>query len=231
MNPDSPLILALDTTKIDEAKRMILETRESIGIYKIGLEFYLAHGKVGITDLRQSCGDFKLFLDLKLHDIPNTVSKSAHAVAEIEPTILTVHAAGGAAMIKAAVDELPKSKVAAVTILTSLDSTSVSEIGFAGSISDLVVKLAKLSVNNGAAAIVCSPHEVALLRNALPSHTLLITPGVRPADSAANDQSRTMTPLQARQAGADYLVIGRPITASSNPGQSAASILASLTER
>jgi len=228
MNPDSPIILAVDTNDLNAAASLITKTQASVGVYKLGLEFYLAHGKTGIDFLRNACGDFKIFLDLKLHDIPNTVTKACASVAPLRPTILTVHAAGGSEMIKGAARALPDTRIAAVTVLTSLSQEEVDALGFAASIPNLVNSLAHRSVDSGATAIVCSPWEVSTLRASLPSEISLITPGVRPHNSGTDDQSRTMTPFEAHKAGADFLVIGRPITAASDPGEAAASILATL---
>lgn len=207
----SPLILALDTDDIDTAKSWIECTNGSVGVYKVGLEFFLKFGRAGIQSLREA-GDFRLFLDLKLHDIPNTVAGASSSVLDIKPNFLTVHASGGSSMIRAAVDAAPQVSITAVTILTSLSEPDVMDIGFAGGSMDSAVRLASLAVKAGATSIVCSPLEVAQVRAVVPESIALITPGVRPADSSSDDQKRTMTPSQAMQAGANFLVIGRPIT-------------------
>lgn len=227
MVSQQPIILAVDTTDLDVAKKWISATRTSISIYKIGLEFFLKFGIDGINRLRADF-DFELFLDLKLHDIPNTVTGACRSLLELDPYFLTVHAAGGAKMVAAAVSELPNTRITGVTILTSLDEADVKAIGFENDAVSSAAQLAKVAVSGGAKAIVCSPLEVAAIRNSIPKNISLITPGVRPIGSASADQSRVMTPAMAIQSGADFLVIGRPITEASDPGEAAAKILASL---
>lgn len=207
----SPIILALDTPDIAIAGNWIGATNEVIKVYKVGLEFFLTHGSEGVSKLRER-GDFDLFLDLKLHDIPNTVSSATKAVSAINPRFLTVHASGGTDMVKAAVDAAPHIAITAVTILTSLSENSLTEIGFQGDALSSAVQLAKLAVRAGARAIVTSPLEVAAIREAIGSEVTIITPGVRPAGSDLGDQTRVMTPKQAIAAGSSHLVIGRPIT-------------------
>ena len=207
----SPLILALDTDDLDTAKSWIEFTHDSIGVYKIGLEFFLKFGRHGITSLREA-GDFQLFLDLKLHDIPNTVSGATSSILDIAPKFLTVHASGGRAMVAAAVAAASEVSITAVTILTSLSEEDLHEVGFSGSSVKSAVRLAQLAVSAGATSIVCSPLEVSAIREVVPPHIWLITPGVRPSESSTDDQKRTMTPLEAVESGANFLVIGRPIT-------------------
>ena len=227
MSNKSPIILAVDTTNLDVAKKWITATGDSISIYKIGLEFFLKFGSAGIFELRKEF-KFELFLDLKLHDIPNTVAGAARSLQPLEPYFLTVHAAGGSKMVAAAATALPDSRIAGVTILTSLDESDVKAIGYKDAALESAVNLAKIAVLGGAKAVVCSPLEVSAIRNAIPKEILLITPGVRPIGSGIGDQSRVMTPKLAVQSGADYLVIGRPITEADDPGKAAAAILASL---
>jgi orotidine-5'-phosphate decarboxylase len=169
-----------------------------------------------------------VFLDLKLHDIPVTVSGAARAVARLRPEVLTVHAAGGADVIRAAVEAAPGTMVAAVTVLTSLGDDDLSRIGLSGPVPDAVLRLAVLSVEAGAQGLVCSPREVSAVRAEVGDDVTLITPGVRPAGSEAHDQARVATPEEALLAGADLLVIGRPITRAPDPGAAAAAIAASL---
>ena len=207
----SPIILALDTDEIDTAAAWIAATAESVDVYKVGLEFYLEHGPDGLRELR-AVRDFELFLDLKLHDIPNTVAGAVRAIRDLQPRFLTVHASGGAAMIRAAVDEAPAISITAVTVLTSLDSPALLAMGIDLAPLDFAVALARNAVSSGARAIVCSPMEVAAIRQAVGADVEIITPGVRPTDSALGDQSRVMTPREAISAGANFLVIGRPIT-------------------
>lgn len=226
--PDkSPIILAVDTTNLEVAKTWIAATQGSISIYKIGLEFFLKLGSAGIIELRKEF-EFELFLDLKLHDIPNTVAGAARSLQPLAPYLVTVHAAGGAKMVAAAAAALPDSRITGVTILTSLDENDVKAIGYKDAALESAVNLAKIAVLGGAKAVVCSPLEVSAIRNAIPKEILLITPGVRPIGSGIGDQSRVMTPTLALESGADYLVIGRPITEADDPGKAAAAILDSL---
>ena len=225
MNVDSPIILALDTTDLARTRILIEETRPHISIYKFGLEFYLRHGLSVLAELKREL-DLRIFLDLKLHDIPNTVGKAAGAVSELEPFILTVHASGGMEMVKSASAALPETMVAAVTILTSLDQGSLDAMGMKNSLNDLVISLARNGVEGGARALVASPHEVFSLRQEFPG-IKIITPGIR-LEHGNDDQRRTMTPREAIEAGSDYLVVGRPITAASSPAEAARSILQSL---
>ena len=207
----SPIILALDTKDLEVAKSWIAATNHSVATYKIGLEFFLKFGSQGLLALRD-CGDFELFLDLKLHDIPNTVAAAADSVSYLLPKFLTVHASGGQAMVAAAATAVPQISITAVTILTSLADADLIEIGFAQSSLHTAVALAEMSVAAGARSIVCSPLEVSAIRHVVPSDIELITPGVRPLGSEAGDQQRTTTPAQAIELGANFLVIGRPIT-------------------
>lgn len=228
MNAESPIILALDTMEVARCEELIAATQESVGIYKLGLEFYLRNGEAGLVAIKRSHPRVRIFLDLKLHDIPNTVAGAARAVAALEPEILTVHASGGAAMIEAAVAQLPTTMVAAVTLLTSLKPSDLAPFG-EPDLGTSVVALAMMASEAGAKAIVASPQEIVALRSSLPNSMKLITPGIRLEGSSADDQSRTMTPAQARAAGADFLVVGRPISGAPDPRNAAAAILASLS--
>ena len=207
----SPIILALDTKDLETAKNWISATNSSISIYKIGLEFFLKFGAAGLTQLRNA-GDFEVFLDLKLHDIPNTVAGAVASVRDLAPKFLTVHASGGAEMIRAAAESGPSISITAVTILTSLTDENVRDIGFAQNSQESAINLAKLAKTSGAKSIVCSPFEATAIRDAVGNELEIITPGVRPVGGDLGDQKRVMTPEQAIQAGANYLVIGRPIT-------------------
>lgn len=207
----SPIILALDADEISKAADWINATKDSIDIYKVGLEFFLKFGASGIAELRKN-GDFEIFLDLKLHDIPNTVANSVKSISQLKPKFLTVHASGGREMVTAAALADPSIAITAVTILTSLSDEELGELGFASNAEQSAVALAKIAVTAGAKAIVCSPFEAGAIRSAVGDGVTLITPGVRPVGSAAGDQKRFMTPAQAIEAGANYLVIGRPIT-------------------
>jgi orotidine-5'-phosphate decarboxylase len=217
----APIVLAIDTPELATAIEWIKATQDYVAVFKLGLEFFLTFGSDGVKAI-QSVTDSDIFLDLKLHDIPHTVSGAAKAVSNLAPRFLTVHASGGAAMIKAAVDASTKTHVTGVTILTSLSEEDVSHIGFRNNALDSAVGLAKIAVGAGAGAIVCSPLEIAAIRAAVGSTPIIITPGVRPADShSTDDQVRTMTPKAAIALGANFVVIGRPITQSWNVGAEA----------
>jgi orotidine-5'-phosphate decarboxylase len=207
----SPIILALDTNELETAKNWIEATNGSVDIYKIGLEFYLKFGAAGLRELMDA-GDFQVFLDLKLHDIPNTVSSSVKSVADLSPKFLTVHASGGGAMVKAASEAAPEISITAVTILTSLSDSDLLEIGYEKDSKSSAIALAKLAAANGARSIVCSPFEASEIRGVLGKNIEIITPGVRPAGSELGDQKRVMTPQEAIAVGANYIVVGRPIT-------------------
>lgn len=223
----SPIILAVDTDEIDIAKRWVSQTSEYVGLFKLGLEFYLRFGAQGIKEI-QSQTDKRIFLDLKLHDIPNTVNGATKQVADLKPRFLTVHASGGKEMVKAAVTAAPEVEITAVTILTSLNQMELGEIGFSGSTLERATELAKLAVSAGARAIVCSPLEISAIRSVIPDEVAIITPGIRPLDqSKSDDQKRTMDPKSALAAGANFLVIGRPITAAMDPEIAAKRILES----
>lgn len=223
----APIAIALDAPDLETAARWAALVTPHVTTVKVGLELYLRYGPDVIDSVRGASG-VEVFLDLKLHDIPNTVSGAASAVARLRPSILTVHAAGGPAMIRAAVEAAPHTRIAAVTVLTSLSDEDLERIGLAGPAPDAVRRLAALSVSAGATALVCSPHELRAVRAEVGDDITLITPGVRPAGSATQDQARVATPEQALADGADLLVIGRPITASPDPGAAAAAIAASL---
>ena len=175
----SPIILAVDTSDFDTARAWIDATRESIDIYKLGLEFFLTFGSAGIKNIARESGA-SIFLDLKLHDIPNTVKKSAGVVDHLHPRFLTVHASGGREMVKAAAAAVPEVSVTAVTILTSLSEEDLFEVGFASPALESAVALAKMAVSAGARSLVCSPLETAAIRSAVGSEPIIITPGVRP---------------------------------------------------
>ena len=210
----APIILAVDTRELDTAKRWVEATRESVSVYKLGLEFFLNFGSAGVSQIKDEFG-VDIFLDLKLHDIPNTVASAATAISHINPRFLTVHASGGSAMVKAAVEAVPQIDITAVTILTSLSEEDLFEIGYANHALESAVALADLSVRAGAKAIVSSPLEISAIRSSVGSAPIIITPGVRPAGTAGtDDQVRTMTPGDAIASGANYVVIGRPITLS-----------------
>jgi orotidine-5'-phosphate decarboxylase len=217
MSAKAPIILAVDTSDLELAKLWIAHTSQYVSVFKLGLEFFLNFGKEGVRAITENT-DAKIFLDLKLHDIPNTVEHAAKSAALLNPLFLTVHASGGSAMIGAAVTGAPKTIITAVTILTSLSEADVAAIGFAKPAMQSATELAQLAVSSGAGAIVCSPLETSNIRSAVGKETLIITPGVRPLSMmGTDDQNRTMTPSQAISAGANYVVIGRPITSAWEP--------------
>jgi len=217
----APIVLAVDTPDLSTAIEWVKATQESVSVFKLGLEFFLTFGSDGVKAIKDVT-DSDIFLDLKLHDIPHTVSGATKAVAQLAPKFLTVHASGGAAMIKAAVDAVPSTHITGVTILTSLSEADITQIGYAANALTSAVGLATLATSAGAGAIVCSPLEIAAIRLAVGANPIIITPGVRPADSTkSDDQVRTMTPRDAIQAGATLVVIGRPITQSWSQGAEA----------
>ena len=213
--------MAVDTPNLETAISWVKATHGHISVYKLGLEFFLTFGSDGVKAI-QAETDSDIFLDLKLHDIPHTVNGAAKAVAHLAPKFLTVHAAGGGAMVKAAVDAMPNTNVTGVTILTSLSEADVTEIGFKLSALRSAVDLSRVAVNAGATAIVCSPLEISAVRQQVGITPIIITPGVRPLDMVGtDDQQRTMTPQDAIAAGANLVVIGRPITQSWQQGAQA----------
>jgi len=205
-----PIILALDTKDLTQAKQWIKASTDQIDHFKIGLEFYLQHGSDGILQLRE-ISDFKLFLDLKLYDIPNTVKGAVESVAKLTPKFLTVHASGGGKMIEAASKALPNGSITAVTVLTSFSEDDFSTMGYKSSIAEITNLWASTAVKAGATSLVCSPFEVSNLRSKF-KEAILITPGVRAAGDDLADQARVMSAPDALSNGADFVVIGRSIT-------------------
>jgi len=222
----SPIFVAIDTPDIDRAKAIATCVRHHVGGLKLGLEFFSANGRHGIKEM----GDFDLpiFLDLKLHDIPNTVAKAVQALHALEPAIITVHAAGGRAMMEDAKAAAPTAaKVVAVTVLTSLDGGDLTSIGLGPDPHEQVARLTELARSAGLDGVVCSGNEVAAARAAWPDG-FFVVPGVRPAGAKTGDQKRVMTPRAALDAGASILVIGRPITLAADPDQAAREIESTL---
>ena len=205
-----PVILALDTKDLDLASKWIKSSADQIDHFKVGLEFYLLHGFEGIRKLQQ-VANFKLFLDLKLYDIPNTVKGAVESVSNLNPKFLTVHASGGSKMIQEASKALPNGLITAVTVLTSFSEDEFSKLGNSQSIQQTTNNWASMAIDAGAKALVCSPYEVSQLRS-LGLKSILITPGVRVEGDEMSDQVRVMTPKDAISAGADFVVIGRSIT-------------------
>lgn len=223
----APVAVALDTPDIGTATRWAGLVIPHVSTLKVGSELYLRYGPEAITSVRGGSG-VQLLLDLKLHDIPTTVAGAARAVAGLRPDYLTVHAAGGEKMVRAAVDSAPDTTVAAVTVLTSLAGRDLQAIGIHGSVPDATRRLAALAVEAGAGAVVCSPREVADVRAEVGPGVTLVTPGVRPAGAGAGDQARVDTPAQAAAAGADLLVLGRAITGADDPAGAAGAVAAEL---
>ena len=221
----APLVIALDAPDAATAVRWAAAVAPHVQVLKVGLELFCAAGPGVVEQVRQGRD---VFLDLKLHDIPHTVAGAARAVAPLRPRFLTVHAAGGADMVRAAVDAAPQVTITAITVLTSLSAAHLQAVGLAGPPRDAVRRLALLAVQAGAGALVCSPQEVALVRAEVGADVVLVTPGVRPAGAPAGDQARVATPQQALADGADLLVVGRPVTGAADPGQAAAALAAAL---
>jgi orotidine-5'-phosphate decarboxylase len=221
------LIVAIDTSDPVRAASLARAVAPHCGLFKLGLEFFVANGPAGVRGI----GGRPVFLDLKLHDIPNTVAGAVRAVSPLGVRMLTLHATGGAAMIAAARDAAEavgpdRPMLLAVTVLTSLDAAALAATGVADAPAQQVVRLGKLAIEAGADGLVCSAHEVAPLRAGLGPGVKLVVPGIRPAGSAAGDQVRTMTPREALAAGADWIVVGRPITGAADPAQTAATLFA-----
>jgi orotidine-5'-phosphate decarboxylase len=217
----------LDTPSLETAALWAREVTPYVTVLKVGMELFYRGGP-DVVDVVRGGSKVGLFLDLKLHDIPNTVAAAARSVVRLKPQYLTVHASGGAAMVRAAVEAAPEVTIAGVTVLTSLDESDLDAIGLAGPALDAARRLAVLAVGAGARALVCSPREVAAIRLEVGPDIILITPGVRPAGSDAQDQARVATPEQALADGADLLVVGRPITGATDPAAAAARIAMSL---
>jgi len=228
LKPSERILCALDTTNVEEAAILAGELSPHVGGIKLGLKFFGANGPQGFLEVAKA--NRNIFLDLKLHDIPNTVAKTIHALMPLGPKIMTIHTAGGSAMMKAASEAATLAAknegcerpiIVGVTILTSLDNEDIEAIGFQNKVSMQVVKLARLAKESGLDGVVCSPHEIKLIKESCGADFKLVVPGIRPAGSDTGDQKRVMTPEEAVSLGADYLVIGRPITKSDNPAQSA----------
>ena len=221
-----PIFVAIDTPDLDRAKGIATRVRNHVGGIKLGLEFFCANGRHGVREMAEL--DLPIFLDLKLHDIPNTVGKAIQALHGLEPAILTVHAAGGRAMMEdAKAAAAAGTKVVAVTVLTSLDSEDLEAMGLSTDPHGHVERLAALAHEAGLDGIVCSGSEVAAAKRLWP-HGFFVVPGVRPANGPIGDQKRVMTPRAALDAGASILVVGRPITQAPDPDVAARAIEATL---
>lgn len=224
------LITAVDTPELERAQALVREIGPHCGLVKLGLEFFLRHGPQGYRAAAQNAD---IFLDLKLHDIPNTVAGAVRSLLPLGAKLLTIHAGGGAKMIAAAAEAAAQGgearpKILAVTVLTSFDAAGLAETGVAGGTAQQVLRLARLALGAGADGLVCSPHEISILRDAFGEKPILVVPGIRPAGAALGDQARVMTPEEAVAAGASYIVVGRPITSAPEPGKAAAAIAQSI---
>lgn len=232
----NPILCAVDTTDIQRAEELALALKGQVGGLKLGLEFFTAHGRPGVEII--AAHKIPIFLDLKFHDIPNTVAGAIRASAGIKSFMMTVHTSGGKAMMKAAIEASmevaaitgkERPLIVGVTMLTSLDDADMASIGMTGAMDDQVRRLADLARESGLDGIVCSPREIAMLRRHCGNDFVLVVPGIRPEGNDAGDQKRVMTPKEALAAGASYLVIGRPVTGAAKPLDAAKAIIGSLT--
>ena len=219
MSTDPKIIVALDYADSDSAMRLVNQLTPDLCRLKVGKELFTSAGPAFVNDVQEK--GFEVFLDLKFHDIPNTVAKACEAAARMGVWMVNVHALGGRKMMHAAREALEKfanrPKLIAVTILTSMETQDIEEVGLRGSPQDNVISLAALAKQSAMDGVVCSPKEVVQLRRTLGNDFWLVTPGVRPQGSSQDDQKRTMTPKEALHSGANYLVVGRPVTKADNP--------------
>lgn len=232
----NPVFCAIDTTDLNAATRLAARIGDTVGGIKLGLEFFTSQGRRGVEQVAKA-SEAPLFLDLKFHDIPNTVAGAIRAAVQLRPAIVNVHAAGGRTMMQAAARAasdaaaefaVPRPMVLAVTVLTSMDDDDLAGTGVGRAVTDQVRALAALAKESGIDGVVCSPREATLLRADLGPDFKLLCPGVRPHWAGADDQKRIMTPAEAVAAGADYLVVGRPITAAADPIAAAEKIVSEL---
>jgi orotidine-5'-phosphate decarboxylase len=226
--PANPVFCAIDVSDLSRAEALARAVAGAAGGIKLGKELFTAHGPAGVRRVQAAAG-LPLFLDLKWHDIPNTVAGAVRAALPLKPFMLNVHASGGPAMLKAAREAAGgQTLVIAVTVLTSLDDSDLDAVGLRGPAAARAVALARLAQDCGLDGVVCSAHEIAAIHAACGPAFRLIVPGVRPAGAEAGDQKRVMTPGDAKRAGADYLVVGRPITGAADPAAAARAIVESL---
>lgn len=230
MDPRQRLIVALDVSSSVAARNIVAAVGDSALAYKVGMQLYTAEGPAIVRDLVRS--GRRVFLDLKYHDIPNTVGAAVCEAAKLGVSMLTVHAGGGSKMLRAAVEGAravnPDLLVLAVTVLTSLDDPDLSMLGIRGVVLDQVLRLAALALSNGCGGVVASAREAAALREEFGRDFAIVTPGVRPAGAGAHDQARVVTPAEAIAAGASYIVVGRPITEAMDPAAEARAILGQI---
>jgi len=225
-DPASRVIVAIDRMAQADAHADVARLGQRLSCLKLGLEFFVANGPQGV---RAVAGPAPLFLDLKLHDIPNTVAGGVRSACSVNPRFLTIHASGGEAMMRAAAEAAKASgssrpQLLAITVLTSLDDADLAAVGQASPVRDQARRLAALAQKSGLDGVVCSPHELSALRAECGKDFLLVTPGIRPSWAGSNDQKRATTPAEAIRLGADYLVIGRPITQADDPAAALARI-------
>jgi orotidine-5'-phosphate decarboxylase len=219
----NPLIVALDVPSLDEASALAKKIGDAAGAFKVGLELFSAEGPRAVSAI-----EGPVFLDLKLHDIPTTVARALRALDILAPWMINVHSLGGAAMLEAAVEAKPRStKLLAVTILTHLGDDDLAELGLPKA-SEAVPSLAELAVRTGCDGVVCAPKDVALVRSVVPQGFIIVTPGVRPLDDDADEHARGATPRETIEAGADYFVVGRPVTRAPDPRAAALAITKEL---
>lgn len=235
MHTHSPIICAIDTTDVEQARDLVAAVRPYCGAIKLGLEYFVANGAKGVRAL----ADFHspVFLDLKFHDIPNTVAKAIEATAGIDSFMMTVHTSGGRAMLQGAIDAsmrvaemtgTERPLIVGVTVLTSMDQMDLEMIGMSHRLDAQVKRLADLAQSAQLDGVVCSPYEISMLREACGEDFVLVVPGIRPESAEKGDQKRTLTPKEALERGADYLVIGRPITQAKDPEAAAKEIYLSV---
>ena len=227
------IAIALDVSSRQDALRLVKDLHDLAGMFKVGSQLYMAAGPAVVREIIEAGG--KVFLDLKFHDIPNTVTQAVVEAAQLGVSMMTIHASGGRAMMDAAATAMrekfgdPKPLIVAVTVLTSLDKPGLSELGVEGAIDDHVVRLALLADDCGIDGVVCSPHEIRLVRNVVSPKFKIVVPGIRLPNQALNDQQRTATPREAISAGADYIVVGRAVTGERDPRAALERLAASVS--
>jgi len=236
LNVKDKLIVALDVSTVAEANKLISELKDVVGMFKVGSRLFASAGPAFVKSIVD--GGNKVFLDLKFHDIPHQVAGAARVAAELNVTLFTLHASGGTEMMRRAVDAVcevaeqkrtTRSKILAVTVLTSIDATTLAQIGTKGSPSEAVERLVRLAAIAGVDGVVSSPNEATAIRSFTKPNFLIVTPGIRPSDSTTtDDQKRVATAANALRAGANYLVVGRPITSASDPARAAQAIVDEL---
>ena len=228
---ETELILALDCEDKSKAIEIISSLKQDLKWVKIGLQMFTAYGKDFVKEIKSN--GYNVFLDLKLHDIPNTVAKAIDSLSDLSIDLLTIHASGGAEMCEYAArarnETNPNLRLLAVTVLTSINQAQLNQLNIKKSIQKQVVDLAKLSTQSGIDGVVSSPLELDILRSSLDSSKLIVTPGIRPLDSEQNEQKRVMTPAEASEKGADFIVVGRPILNSPEPIKTVKQILQSIS--